>query len=567
MKGARRWLALAWGVAVVAAGALFGDTLRWLWRVPYSGEERRLNLLLLVGLLGLLGGRALRRLRSRGPAGAEPPVEPSPTTVAAAPLLLFLLATTGHAVIEHTLQASSLTALLALFAGYGFWGCLVSPARFAAGRSGLLLLAASLPFAALAEGYVGLGARLLTAEVVQQVLSTLHIAVLPAHTILVLERGIAHVDIPCSGLRSLWSGLLGYLLLAWLEQRRIGGRFLLGLLGLQGLLLAANLLRVFGLVYVGHVVAAPRLAEALHVPLGLFGFAVVLTAAFFYLRYAVPSLAASPSSVAGPPPARPRPERPVLQTWAWQLPSLPRRYLALTVAGFLSLLALADRLLPRPAREAPRPPPSLPASLAAVPVPLSAGEQEIFGRFGAQAGKWRLPGGSLIVVRAPGLTAFRAHHPPEVCLLAAGLKVVQTLPLTLAPGAVARHLLLSERASSELRDSPDRPGGRQGLYWFQSASATTPDIVSRIFRQLLRPEPWLMVTLLSDAPAGESPRPAEEALIPLARQIHAALSASLTAAASAGAATTSCAMPPERCSTMGEPLRPQPQPATEGSRP
>jgi hypothetical protein len=168
-------------------------------------------------------------------------------------------------------------------------------------------------------------------------------------------------------------------------------------------------------------------------------------------------------------------------------------------------------------------------------------------------------------VSAPGAAGFRAHHPPEVCLLAAGLKVVQTLPLTLAPGAVARHLLLSERAASELGDTPGRAGRRQGLYWFQSASATTPDIVSRIFRQLLRPEPWLMVTLLSDAPTGDSPRPAEEALIPLARQIHAALSVSLTATASAGAATTSCAMSPERCSTMGEPLRPQP--AAAGSPP
>lgn len=530
--------------AVAGAGLLvFGETLRWLWRVPFTGEDRRLNLVLLVGFVALMLHRGLRAWHRPAESSLHDGREAALAVVPAAPLGLFIAATCAHAVVEHTLQANTLTAVLFALASYGLMGCFASRAQFAAGLSSVLLGIAVLPLAALAEGYVGLFARLITAELVQQLLSSLHIGVVPAHTILVLERGIAHVDIPCSGLRGLWSGLVGYLLLTWLERRRVGLRFWLGLFAMQGILFGANLLRVFVLVYVAQVAGLSRLAEALHVPLGLVGFVVGLAFALGYLRYVVPALQidlrGSASADAGT--AHPR---------SWGLPGLARRRLLAFIAAFLATVALGDRLLPRPHAASASPPPRLPDRLAAASVPLSAGEQEIFGRFGARAGKWRLPGGSLIVVSAPNLTAFRAHHPPEVCLLAAGLRVLHTEPLEIVPGSVARHLTLTERmpTTTELTSAASQ---RQGLYWFQSASSTTPDILTRIYRQILRREPWLMVTLLSDAQSTADRAVATADLLRMAREIHATLDASLHSPGGA--------LPPASSSAVGEPAAPSMQ--------
>lgn len=513
---------LSFGVAVAAALAVYAETLRWLWRVPFAGEDRRLNLALLLGFVGLLIHRGLQHWRQPAAPESGDLRDGSAATTPALPLVLCLGATALHVVVEHTLQASTLTAILAVLAAYGLFGCFVSRAQFHGGLPSVLLGIGLLPFASLAEGYIGLGARLVTAEIVQQLLSTLHIGVVPAHTILLLERGIAHIDIPCSGLRGLWSGLVCYLLLTWLERRRVGGRFWLGLLLMQGLLFGANVLRVFVLVYVAQVLGASRLAEALHVPLGLLGFAVGVAFAFAFLRYAVPALPTASGAPQVPSAARARP--------SWRLAKLPRRVLPQVLAGVFVLMAMGDRMLPRPQAGGTRPPPRLPGSLAAVAVPLSPGEREIFGRFGAQAGKWRLPGGSLIVVRSPGLTAFRAHHPPEVCLLSAGLRVVRTEPVELSPGVLARHLTLTERAA--VAAQPLGPSGpqRQGLYWFQSATSTTPDILTRIFRQIRHREPWLMVTLLSEAERGGSKLEASAELLRMAREIHATLDDSLRAA-------------------------------------
>ena len=46
--------------------------------------------------------------------------------------------------------------------------------------------------------------------------------------IIVLENGVAQVDVPCSGLKSLGTGTLFLLAATSMEDRKLGGRWLLG---------------------------------------------------------------------------------------------------------------------------------------------------------------------------------------------------------------------------------------------------------------------------------------------------------------------------------------------------
>ena len=63
------------------------------------------------------------------------------------------------------------------------------------------LLACILPFNTQLNNGLGLPARVLTAQVVEQLLSMLHIGAISSYDIIVLENGIAHVDVPCSWIK------------------------------------------------------------------------------------------------------------------------------------------------------------------------------------------------------------------------------------------------------------------------------------------------------------------------------------------------------------------------------
>jgi exosortase O len=70
------------------------------------------------------------------------------------------------------------------------------------------LLACILPFNSQFNSGLGLPARVLTAQVVEQLLSMLHVGAISSYDIIVLENGIAHVDVPCSGIKTLLVGTL-----------------------------------------------------------------------------------------------------------------------------------------------------------------------------------------------------------------------------------------------------------------------------------------------------------------------------------------------------------------------
>lgn len=485
----------ALGAVLLLWAALFADTLRWFLHVPFQGGDRRLNLGLLILFVALIAYRAGQR--RVGPwVGAAPWSTSLQPWLRGGPLLLLLVATGLHVGANRALQPSTLSALLMGAATYGLWGLYCPPQLFRGGVTGFLLLLSALPFAALADSYLGLWARMLTAGVVAQILHALHVSSVSTQTILVLERGIAHVDIPCSGLRGLWSGLICYLLLTWLDRRRLGGRWLFGLLATQLLLLLANIARVTVLICLALAAGAPRLAEALHVPLGLLGFAMGCAFAVLYLRLCVPlQCAPNVNAIAahgGAGRASTRADRALL----WLLP--------LT----LGVLCVVARRMPQHVATPAALALSLPADLGAVPVELSPGEREIFGRFGAHAQKWRLSpagsmgvprSGSLIVVYAPAASAFRAHHPPEVCLLGDGLRVTNATDVWLDDRARVRRLAL-QRGEQRVQQNAEHGAGTVGLYWFQAAHDTTPDIVTRIYRQLRDRRPWVLVTLLLDEP-------------------------------------------------------------------
>ncbi len=441
---------------------LHGPVLRWLWRT-FTGEGYRLNLGLLLAAVVLLGQGALRDLRGasmRGLLARRPALR-------IAPLALATASATGYLLVERLLDIDILSA--ALF-GLGTWGAIglyVSPARFRRGLVAALLLVAVLPFGEQANTYLGFAARAATARAVAGILDALHLVTLRAETILFLENGVAHVDVPCSGVRSLWIGAVFFLAATVVERRRADARWALAGAALLAALLAANVARVTAIVLLAVVLGQHALASIAHAPLGVVGFAAACAIALLLLRGARPIFACETS-----PPA---------------VVHAPRALPIALAAGAWLLAALYVARPPSP----PLPPLSLrfPPSVTTTALALTPAEADLFSRFaGGAADKRRVElgphRGTLLVAWS---RSFRAHHPPEICLAGAGFHVDSLDEVRLA-GAPVRLASLDG-------------GARTALYWYQSPSGITADLLSRIAAGITgREQGWAQVTLLLEEP-------------------------------------------------------------------
>jgi exosortase O len=471
----------------------------WLFRPVYpylatifTRQEFRTNQVVLLAVLALVAFQ-VRRGGLRLSPFELPQLQP-------APLILALGGSIGFVLAERFLDVNTLSATLFGLATYGLLGLWMSPWRWRMGLPAALLLVGALPFGEHMETFAGYPLRIATARLVSQAVAYLGTPNLGVDTILVFENGISQVDSPCSGVKSLWTGGLFFLAATWIDRRPLNRRWLLAGQVFAVLLLAANLLRVFLLVLVGQVADWRLLAEMLHVPLGVIGFAAACAAAVWMLRWA------------GQTPDQPV-ERPVPH---------PARPLWLAPALGIVLLSLALLYVP-PAQPASAASPTwqLPTGLAAEEWPLSETELDWLtgdGSMPVSAARWRFTwgdlSGSLLLITSD---TWRAHHRPERCFTVYGLQVQESRPLLAQADFPLRWLSLGAERGPALHSA---------AYWLQSADQVTDDYAARMWDDFApQPQPWVLVTLLFDQPADLSSRDALALFAALRQSIHTTLQA------------------------------------------
>ncbi|NEQ57163.1 MAG: exosortase O [Moorea sp. SIO4A1] len=197
------------------------------------------------------------------------------------PLLLMLGSGISAIAFRWLVYIPQLNLLLFLLGSYGLWGLFIPPSLWRKGLPAAILVACVVPFSTEFNSGLGFPVRVITAHAVEQMLSAWHIVAISSHDIIVMENGIAQVDLPCSGLKSLWTGTLFLLAATWLERRQLGIRWLLVCTANLVLLAIANTIRVLLLVMIIEVWQQQQIAEVLHVPLGLIGF--ILACAFSWM--------------------------------------------------------------------------------------------------------------------------------------------------------------------------------------------------------------------------------------------------------------------------------------------
>ncbi len=440
----------------------------------FSRQEFRLNQFALLGVIGLL----IYQVRKNG-LGLRFRSAPAFYT----PALAMLLGSSAAFILaERVVDINTLSASLFGLAFYGLLGLWLEPRRWRQGLPAALLLIGTLPFGEHLQTFVGYPVRLLTAALVRDGLGAFGVHTIGVDTILVFESGISQIDLPCSGVKSLWTGGMFLLAATWIERRKITRSWLLAALVFAFLLFATNLGRVAVLVTTGPVLGWNLLAEMLHVPLGVLGFVAACAALVWMLRRFVPAEdeAQSIQLVAGETQLiRPR----------WLLPAL-----------MTAILLLAFFYTPRQKVSAAQTPGELqfPAGLSVEPWPFSPGELEwLSSDAPLSASRWRFTWdeqanmplrGSLLMITSD---TWRAHHRPERCFEAYGLTVDNARSALLSADFPLRVLDLSA-AQDRYHYS--------AVYWLQTLGRVTDDYATRIWSDLApQRQTWVLVTILFDS--------------------------------------------------------------------
>jgi exosortase O len=410
-------------------------------------------------------------------------------------LPLFLMLGCGGASMA-TQWLVSLTQLpvgLFLLGSYGLLGLWLAPSVWRRGLPVGIAIACLLPFGVQFSAGVGAPARIATAHVVEWILHQWQISAISAGDVIVLDTGVAYVDLPCSGLKSMWTGTLFLLAATWLEGRQIGLRWMFVGLANLGFLAIVNTVRVLILTILIHVLHQPAWAEILHVPMGLMGFVMASLLTWGLLRF-VPNRAAQSATSE-------RSDR-VATVLNWR--SLG------ALAGLLLVLAIVP--MPQPERAIAAPDLSRlewSAPMQTQALDLNPQERKFFASYpGVTTRKQQFQYGDLtgtsVVVASP---TWQAHHSPELCLAAIGYKIAPVVQQIITPEVTARWLSLDG-------------GSRSAIYWFQSATRTTDDFMSRFWDEVFRRESrWTMVSAVFDR-ADAPDAPAVQAFI---KQTHAAI--------------------------------------------
>ncbi|MCA9932926.1 MAG: exosortase O [Ardenticatenaceae bacterium] len=449
----------------------------WLWlywplaaylRVIFSREDFRTNQIILIGIVVLVISRA-RKEGWHFPFTRLPQVAPLPLALAMGGSIAYLLA-------ERFLDVHTLAASLFGLATYGLLGLWLSPRRWRQGLLAALLLIGTLPFGDHLQTFVGYPMRIGTAVLVRNGLHLFGIHTVGVDTILVFENGVSHIDVPCSGVKSLWTGMLFLLAATWVEERPLTLRWFVTAVIFAGLLFIANLLRVAILVVVGEVLNLPLFAQMLHIPLGVLGFIAACAAAVKMLR----AISSEPLAIRNEP-----------FTIHNSLFSIQYSF-PLFLISSIALMALAYTPRPQTGLTQAAQAWPFPAEMAITPLPLKPDEVDWLTRDGADSAErqqfaWRGYSGSMILITS---RTWRAHHRPERCFEVYGLTLDDSRTHLVTPQIPVRFVELSDG---------DGRYQHSATYWFQSATQITDDYGTRIWADLApQRDRWVLVSILFD---------------------------------------------------------------------
>ena len=447
-------------IILLTAAWLLGNIWTYQWFIETLKSTNYLNLILLsIGLIALL----VQLLRTN-----FFKLEPFELRFRIYPFLLMLGGELGAIILKWSLNIPQLTLLCFILGSYGLLGLFISSAAWHKGLSIATITACVVPFLVAFNSGLGFPVRVITAHAVAQALSNFDLSAVSSHDIIVMENGIAQVDLPCSGMKSLWTGTVFLLGATWLENRQLGFRWLLVAIANLLFLIAANVIRVLILVITIEVLQQQQVADIIHLPLGIVGFIIASALTWILLQKV-------PRNSQNLPTIKSEKINNKINNYNWILAII----ITLGIIGQFQPFQL-DKVTLKPI--------NLPPEIATKTLALTPAETNFFDNpANPVVQKLRFQSndlsGSMLMVASD---TWQSHHPPELCFLGNGYKV-DSMNSTLIDNSINSRWLSLQN------------GELSAAYWFQSEQGTTDDFVSRIWDHLAhRNKTWVLVSVLFD---------------------------------------------------------------------
>lgn len=389
-------------------------------------------------------------------------------------IALTIMASNRHFIHLNTLRAFS-SSLLTL----GIVGFIADRQRFSQSLPLGLFICALVPLEKHIETFVGFPLRLITAEATKYLLTSFGMQVQGMSTILVVENAASSVDSVCSGVKTIWAGMLFFMLASYASQQKLTVKWIAKALLVLILLVLANFLRVLLLSVIALAIQNKEIFNLLHLPLGAFAFAAVcLYASQFLLRNRETTDMVRVNRRTG---------------------SLKTTIAAFSLLVFSVLLTpmnnegglVSDLKLDTGLKI------NFTANITTTPIPLTDQEKAFFiQNQNANVSKWRfihnigsrMTGTLIVSLSRSGI----AQHDPLQCLLGSGHEV-QSLNTILVSRDFPTKVATINRGHSQV------------FYWFQSDQELTDEFSHRFWAGLLNNRPWVMVSVLFDNASNNNP--------------------------------------------------------------
>lgn len=183
---------------------------------------------------------------------------------------LFLVVS-GDMINVLFLHYQIVSACLFIFGIYILLGMYLEKSFWHRGAFLVFLVALSLPFAEHIQTFVGFPLRLITAKMVSLVMGVFGVLNINDAAIIVIENNVTSIDVPCSGVKSMYTGLIVLLIVFFIKRPKFSFKMFGVVLSYFVLLFLFNFWRVFSLIYIYDVVNFVEFGDSIHVGIGLVG--------------------------------------------------------------------------------------------------------------------------------------------------------------------------------------------------------------------------------------------------------------------------------------------------------
>jgi len=329
------------------------------------------------------------------------------------------------------------------------------------------IISLTLPFAEHIQTFLGFPIRIVTAKAVSVLLGLMGHSNISQATVIFTENTATSIDLPCSGVKSIYIGTLLMLTVYFFKRVTFSLRLILVSLAFYFSLLFLNFWRVFSLIFIVDIMGFQKEGDAIHVFLGVLGF---LLSAYLLLYLSTRFLSSHSDNTLS------------IQKKSGQ------KTLVILILGILlfdGASSLYFKSKPLDVKEASSSSTTFDFSQEDFQdLPFSQKERDFFDRQELQfAKKFRgeVDGNPFALLMLTS-TSWRSHHNPEICIQGMGHQV--------------DHSKIVQLNGIDMRQATLKNDEGVIFYWFVGKDEIISDYSQRIWKGILNPnDAWSLVVL------------------------------------------------------------------------